>query len=394
MKLAMLLSCGSFEGFFGGVQKQTRQTYLDSYRNDWAWYYARALVENGIAPTIYIPALREAGRYETKDGIGVRFLPLDAWYRPMDRVLWKQASRQSRWSLYLDERLNTLAFMKPLRQGLAEDGIDHLYVQEYWSGRFDHLATRLDLPVSGADHGGIPHVLKWFKRAAFRKAAICYAQTQADCDLIRQLGGRAKFQPNGCDVDLFRPNESVARGKTILTVARLTDKQKRTSDLIRALTRLPEDWSLDIVGMGPDKAKLKALARELGVEVRVRFRGFLGHGEVRDLLWRCGVFAMPSQNEALAIAALEAMSAGTPVVLSRIPSFRQLVDDGVNGRLVPIGDVPAIAEAVLDAFDRHEALGSAAAATIRARYDKRVLYRELAQSLRAHTFGEGAPNPS
>ncbi|MDB5875663.1 MAG: glycosyltransferase, partial [Ramlibacter sp.] len=63
MKVALLLSCGSFEGFFGWVQGQSRTSYLESYRNDWAWYYARGLLDNGIEPLIYIPALSESGRY-------------------------------------------------------------------------------------------------------------------------------------------------------------------------------------------------------------------------------------------------------------------------------------------------------------------------------------------
>ena len=83
MNVAILLSCGSFEGFFGRVQGQSRQSYLESYRNDWAWYYGRGLLENGIHPVLYIPALYEAGKYETDAGIPVRFLPLARWYRPM-----------------------------------------------------------------------------------------------------------------------------------------------------------------------------------------------------------------------------------------------------------------------------------------------------------------------
>ena len=95
MNVAMLLSCGSFEGFFGWVQGQSRQSYLESYRNDWAWYYARGLLENGINPTLYIPALFETGKYETDVGVSVRFLPLSRWYRPFEQVWLKRLSRRS-----------------------------------------------------------------------------------------------------------------------------------------------------------------------------------------------------------------------------------------------------------------------------------------------------------
>jgi glycosyltransferase involved in cell wall biosynthesis len=383
MKLAMLLSCTCFEGFFGRVQRQTRESYLASYRHDWAWYYAQGLTENGVSPTLYIPALFEAGRYETDAGVAVRFLPIEAWYRPFEQAWLKRLLRQNRWSLYADERLNTIAFMASLRAALAEDQADVLYVQEHWSGRFDHLAHALELPVVSADHGGLPdRVVKAFKRSAFDRAALCYSQTDDERRVIESYGGRAMLAPNGCDVSLFCPDPSIVREKSVLTVTRLTNRQKRTSDLIRAMARLPDDWRLDVIGSGPDRAMLEGLAASLGLAARVRFHGLVSRTEVRDHLRRCGVYAMPSSNEAVALAALEAMACGSAVVLSRIRAFEQLVTDGLNGRLTPVGDVAALAGAISEAWERREALGQAAARTVAARYNARTLYARLAESLR------------
>jgi glycosyltransferase involved in cell wall biosynthesis len=384
MNVAMLLSCGSFEGFFGGVQGQTRDSYLKSYRNDWAWYYAAGLIENGIKPTLYIPSLRENGRYETDTGVSVRFLPLDAWYRPLERVWLKRLSRTTALSLYAEERLNAAALMKPLVAGLAEDDIDVLYIQEYWSARFDHIVPRVNVPVTAADHGGVSQgVIKWFKHRSFGGASVVYSQTPDECDIVRRHGGVPKLQPNGCDTSQFRPDPSVRRGKTILTVARLTNKQKRTSDLISALALLPEDWTLDIVGAGPDLDMLRRHAADRKVSPRVTFHGFVDRAAVRAFLQRCGVYAMPSSNEAVAIAALEAMGCGAAVVLSRIRAFECLVQDGVDGRLVAVGDPKALAAGILDAWERRQELGMAAVNTVRQRFDTRVLYRDLASSLRA-----------
>jgi glycosyltransferase involved in cell wall biosynthesis len=383
MNVAMLLSCSSFEGFFGRVLGRSRQSYLESYRNDWSWYYARGLLENGISPTLYIPALYEAGKYETDAGIPVRFLPVEHWYRSFEQVWLKRLSRLTRWSLYAEERINTIAFMRSLREALAEDDIDLLYVQEYWSGRFDHIAQRVSLPVVGADHGGLSQgVVKLFKPSAFKKAALCYGQTKDECRIIEQYGGRSKLQPNGCDVSEFFPEPAAQRGKTVLTVTRLTNKQKRTSDLIRAMAELPGEWTLDIVGTGPDQGMLERLAADLNLSSRIRFHGFVGRAEVRDFFRRCGVYAMPSANEAVALAALEAMACGAAVVLSQIRAFEQLVSDGVNGCLVAVGDVKGLAAGIMNAWDHRESLGQTASATVRARYDKHVLYSELAESLR------------
>jgi glycosyltransferase involved in cell wall biosynthesis len=383
MNVAMLLSCSSFEGFFGRIQGQTRQSYLETYRNDWSWYYARGLLDNGINPTLYIPALREAGKYETDAGVPVRFLPLDRWFRPFERVWLKRLSRQTRWSLYAEERINTIAFMGSLREALTQDDIDLLYVQEYWSGRFDHIVREVNLPIVGADHGGLSKgVVTLFKPRAFKKAALCYGQTEDECRVIEKYGGRSKLQSNGCDVAEFFPDSTEQRSKTVLTVTRLTNKQKRTSDLIRAMAALPEEWTLDIVGTGPDKRMLEKLAADLNLSSRIRFHGFVGRAEVRDFFRRCGVYAMPSANEAVALAALEAMACGAAVVLSQIRAFEQLVADGINGRLVLVGDVKGLAAGIINAWEHRESLGQAAFDTVRMRYNTRVLYFQLAESLR------------
>ena len=389
--VAMLLSCGSFEGFFGWVQGQTRVSYLQSYRNDWSWYYAQGLRENGINAILYIPALREAGKYQTESGISVRFLPLERWYGLIEQVWVKRLSRLTRWSLYVEERINTLAFIRPLRDALAEDEIDVLYLQEYWSGRFDHLVHRVNLPVVGADHGGLSkRVVKLFKRKAFERAALCYGQTTDECRIVESYGGHSRLQPNGCDVAEFFPDPTANRGRTILTVARLTNRQKRTSDLIRALGELPEEWSLDIVGTGPDRDMLEKLTNELGYASRVRFHGFATRSAVKEFLRCCGVYAMPSANEAVSLAVLEAMACGAAVVLTRIRAFEKLVTDGLNGRLVAVGDVKGLAEGILDAWQRRAVLGRAAAETVRTSYNTRVLYAQLAETLRQSAHRPGA----
>ena len=69
---------------------------------------------------------------------------------------------------------------------------------------------------------------------------------------------------------------------------------------------------------------------------------------------------MPSANEAVALAVLEAMACGAAVVLSRIRAFEQLVTDGVDGRLVSVGDIKGFAAAILDAWEHRQSMGAAA----------------------------------
>jgi glycosyltransferase involved in cell wall biosynthesis len=383
LNVALLLSCDTFESFFGDVLKLDRDRYLASYRNDWSWYYAQGLIDNGIRPTLYLPSVRYAGLHHTDAGVDVRFLPTAGWYRPIAKL--RRAFRATRWSLYAQEQVNAAAFHPALTAALVEDGIDVLYHQDYWNGRFDYLAARARLPLVAMDHGGIPDgVVKVGKRRAFARAAAILCQTRDECRQVERYGARPLLQPNGCETDYFHPPADPAeKSKTILTIARLTDKQKRTSDLIRALPLLDASWSLDIVGTGPDMPMLQALAGALGVSGRVRFRGFQGRAEVREFCRRCGVYAMPSSNEAICLAMLEAMGCGAAVVATRIRAFETIIADGATGLLVPVGDPPALAAAIGRAWVRRDTLGPAAAESVARDFDNRRLYRQLADRLRA-----------
>ena len=382
LTVALLLSCDSFESFFEGVLQLDRDKYLKNYRNDFSWYYSMGLIENGVRPILYIPSIQYDGIYETDVGVSVRFLQVAPWYRLLAPL--RRAMRATRWSLYLSERVNAEAFLRPLNESIAGDGVDLLYVQEYWGGRFDHLAHRVSVPISAADHGGVGDgVVKWFKRRTFKRAALLYCQTRDECSQVQRYGGRTLLQPNGGDTAFFvPPPKGTQRTQNIVTVARLTNKQKRTSDLIKAMKLLEPEWTLDIIGTGPDREMLEALADNLGVASRVTFHGFKTKPYVRSMIQRCGVYAMPSSNEAMCLAVLEAMSCGAAVVASRIRSFESLITDGVNGRLFSVGDVPALARAIEGAWTQRETLGRVAVASVSEQFNSKNLYQQLAQSMR------------
>jgi glycosyltransferase involved in cell wall biosynthesis len=99
-----------------------------------------------------------------------------------------------------------------------------------------------------------------------------------------------------------------------------------------------------IAGDGPERAPLEATASRLGVAEHVRF---LGHrGDLPDLLEACDVFALPSRQEGLGVAALEAMARGRPVVASAVGGLAEIVVPGETGVLVPPGDAGALASAL------------------------------------------------
>jgi len=99
-----------------------------------------------------------------------------------------------------------------------------------------------------------------------------------------------------------------------------------------------------IVGCGELEADLKAQAKRLGLDGRVRFLGF--REDVGELLSLFDVFALPSLSEGLSLAILEAMAAGRPVVATNVGGNPELIVDGETGVLVPAGDVRNLAAAI------------------------------------------------
>ena len=104
--------------------------------------------------------------------------------------------------------------------------------------------------------------------------------------------------------------------------------------------------TLEIAGTGPSEPMLRKLVTRLGLDENVSFLGW--RQDVMPLLASWDLLAMPSVDEGLPIAALQAMAAARPVVASRVGGLRELVADGVTGRLFPSGDVDALASCIAD----------------------------------------------
>jgi glycosyltransferase involved in cell wall biosynthesis len=382
LRVALLLSTEYFEDFYGRGLGLERAEYLSSYRNDWSWDWCTMLRRAGVQCSIYVPTLGPAEHVMTADGFEVRFLPLSSFSRPWRRFPFLARSPVGRYAM---QAANTRAFLPALRAGLAEDRIDVLCVQEYWTARFDILARRLATPVVAVDQG-VPdrHELKLLKRRAFARSAGVVVQTNEERRKVAAYGGRVVRIPNAVDTDTFSPGPAaeLAPSPTIVCVGRLHDAQKRLSDVVRALPRLPANWRLEIAGTGPDRPMLEVLAQELGVADQIRYLGFVSDPhELCRLYRRATVFALPSAWEGLPMVLLEAMSCGTPVVGSDIAAIAEVIEPAHTGLLVATGDHEELARALLQAREERETLGRAARERILATYDQAVVGPRLTELL-------------
>ncbi len=191
---------------------------------------------------------------------------------------------------------------------------------------------------------------------------------------------RISVVPSGVEADRFAPSaEARTRVRRqyaapddacVLIVVGALAVRKGHDVLLDALARLGDPtlvvWC---AGAGAARAALEAQRATLGLDAQVRFLGRVD--DVAGLLAGADVMVMPSRQEGLGVAALEAMAAGLPVIASRVGGLPEAVVDGDTGLLVPADDAAALAAAIARLAgnrDLRRRLGAAGAARVRTRF--------------------------
>jgi glycosyltransferase involved in cell wall biosynthesis len=209
----------------------------------------------------------------------------------------------------------------------------------------------------------------------------------ADAVLVRSLSyGRAapslqgvpearwRILPNGIDPAAFRPSGPATPGDYLLFVGRLVP-YKGVEVLLRALSRMAAPPPLLVVGDGPLRGRLEALAGQLGVAVR--FLGRVGDGDLPALYRGARLTVLPSVTgqEAFGISLIESMACGTPVVASALPGVAEVAQ--VGGLLAPPGDADALARQLQAALAGGLDRGAALARRVHAAYSWDVVADRL-----------------
>lgn len=149
------------------------------------------------------------------------------------------------------------------------------------------------------------------------------------------------------------------RKKVIVAAGRL-EEQKNFPMLIQAFARLSQekpDYILKIFGQGPLKDELKELAASLGVGERVTFPGYVR--DVDEQMRDAALYVSSSDFEGISNSMLEALAMGIPTICTDCPvgGAREMIEDGVNGLLVSVGDVEGLYQAMTRVLDNPDLAG-------------------------------------
>jgi glycosyltransferase involved in cell wall biosynthesis len=211
-------------------------------------------------------------------------------------------------------------------------------------------------------------------------------------EYARHYPGRppATFVPYGVPAAPAPPEPPPAPPLQLAYFGRLEAAQKRVLDLVplaAALVARGADFELHVAGEGRDEPALRAgLGR--AAPGRARFYGTLAPDKVAAFLARLHVFVSVSEFEGTSIAMLEAMGQGLAPVVTDVSGVRDAVEPGTSGWVVPVGDIPALADRLAELAREPAAAaraGRSAWEVVRARYSLEVSADGLAAVLRGAT---------
>jgi glycosyltransferase involved in cell wall biosynthesis len=214
----------------------------------------------------------------------------------------------------------------------------------------------------------------------YNRLRLVTTPTETAARILRGQKIRVPVLPVSCGVDthVFVPlpgyDQSAARvefgldpHKTLFLYVGRHDGEKRIDLLLRGLALLREqgrsDLQLALAGQGAAKASLQALSRELGLEDRVHFLGYVATQQLPGLYLAADIFAMPSPEELQSIATLEAMASGKPILAADARALPELIAQGVNGRLFVPGSVESAAAGMAALADSRAVWGRMGAAS-------------------------------
>lgn len=253
---------------------------------------------------------------------------------------------------------------RKLAREATHRGIEVLHAHQYTPFFYAALAKPFIRPTPAlilTEHGRhYPDAVSPPRRAVNRVVldrladavnACCHFSGDALSKVDGFAGGRIEVVENGIDLARYVPTPDKAAvreslgldpgRRSVVHVAR-HHPVKDQATLIRAFAlAAPDapDADLVMVGDGPQRDDLTALAASLGVANRVTFVGI--QSNVADWLRASHVFALTSVSEAASLTLLEAMASGLPVVVTAVGGNPEIVRDGVDGLLFPRGDAAA-----------------------------------------------------
>ena len=191
-------------------------------------------------------------------------------------------------------------------------------------------------------------LLKKLERLVAKRATRVIVPSKYFASVISKWGvreGKMEVVYNGVPkIDESLYDNIPKKPKTIISSGRFVP-WKNFGVLIQVISKMP-DWTLHLVGDGPERESLEKLAREMDVSERVVFTGTLPQTDLYRYIKESMYFVLPTKFESFSFQIVEAMMLGTPVLASRVSNLEEIIRDGQNGVFINPDDPESIKSAI------------------------------------------------
>ena len=360
----LLVICHGFPPYHGGAELAAGYLAREAVRDGWAVEVLTSDIGGRLPAT------------EQRDGLVIHRLPAP-------KKEWTRHAVVELGQFYFAARRHAGEFLHPrpdcvLAHFTFPAGQLARYLGRQYAIPYAVVLHGSDVPGYQPERFGLLYpFLKPFARGVWRDAARVIAVSESLRDLAWRTwpGGRIEVIANGVDIEVFRPvgrRPSRDGRLCVIAVAQLIER-KGLRFLLEALSGRE---NLTICGTGPLEAELRSLAVARKMDGRVDFAGAVAPSVMPQRLQSADVFVLPSLQEGLPLALLEAMAAGLAVVATPVGGLPGVLRHEENALLVPPADV----ESLRTALDRlrdpslRARLGAAARQAVTA-YDWPTVWR-------------------
>ncbi len=338
-------------------------TSLDDHHKPFLLDHARALAGAGADVTVVCPAHPDAPRRQVVGDIEVhrvRFAPR----RIEARVALGESYRvfsglSALWVVPMIARL-TLAAARQARRRSGDEAVIHGH---WWfpcglvavaAAALAVRRTASVVHIHGSDAAVTTNAIhRWLARRVLRRASAVMTVSEDlqrwASSLVQRRGGRLQVVSMPVGTDRLGPPTPAPTDGPVIGIGRLM-AEKGFDVLIEAVALMPpaEQPELVIVGDGPDRTLLEALALRRGINVE--FAGAVPPNEIGDWYRRARIVCVPSRREGFGMITAEALAAGRPVVATAVGAAPQLITKGANGFLAPPDRADALAAVLTKAL--------------------------------------------
>jgi len=222
-------------------------------------------------------------------------------------------------------------------------GIIALFFKYFFNLKYFVRVGGCDIPGFEKRYNKLYPFLIPIIKLIWRKAEIVVVKCKSEMLLVQNIIPDLPVQIiyNGINFTKFKPKSKFPSEEIrILCVARLIQR-KGQETLIKAVDKLKQNgyrFQVEFVGEGDDYYRLLALTVELNLEFEINFKGYVSRDEIVSCYVNSDIFVLPSYNEGMSNAVLEAMACGLPVVVTKTGGTDELVNESSNGYVFDAGD--------------------------------------------------------